>query len=304
MHLKGLCHALLSAMLFGTVTGLSKLLLGSLGPATLGAVTYLGAGMVGLLAVALAPAPSVPPAARKEQGGACFGAALVLGAVVAPLLLMTGLQSTSASLASILTNLEGIATVGLAWLFFREKSDRGSVICILAILAGVACFTFSGNVPLSGNIGPVLVALAYLCWALDINLMRRVTNITMPRAVMIRGFAGAFVMMAVAWLWREPAPGNMALAAGLLTGAVGFGVSFILILNVLPTLGAAKAGAIFASAPIFSYLCSSLLESGTVSPSSAQLVAIVLIVCGIVLAGINAFRAERLEQGLPAPVQV
>jgi drug/metabolite transporter (DMT)-like permease len=292
MYMRGMELAIISAILFGTVTGSSKLLLGSAGPATVGALTYLGAGLVGLLAAALSPVPV------SGKTGNCvsfsFIAALILGAIAAPLLLMTGLQWTTASLASVLTNIEGIATAGLAWLFFREKSDAISIVCIIAILAGVACFTFSEDVVATGSIGPLLVGAAYVCWALDINLMRRVANnITAPRATAIRGIAGAFVMVVVAWLCGETLPDSATLIGGLLTGAVGFGISFILILNALPSIGAAKAGAIFASAPIFSYVCSSLVEGGTFEPSGMQLIAITLIAFGILLTGTNTFLRER-----------
>lgn len=296
--MRGMGLAIISAVLFGTVTGFSKLLLGSAGPATVGALTYLGAGLVGLLAAAFSPAPA------SGNTGNCvsfsFIAALILGAIVAPLLLMTGLQWTSASLASVLTNIEGIATAGLAWLLFREKSDATSIVCIIAILVGVVCFTFSGEVVANGSVGPVLVGAAYVCWALDINLMRRAANMTAARATAIRGIAGAFVMTVIAFLCGETIPDGVTLVGGLLTGAVGFGLSFILLLKALPSIGTAKAGAIFASAPIFGYVCSSFIEGGALEPSRMQLIAIALIAFGVLLACTNAFLCERSKPTLGA----
>jgi drug/metabolite transporter (DMT)-like permease len=294
-HLTGIGLALLSAVLFGAVTVSAKSLLESAGPGTVGALTYLGAGLVGAFA---APAGCVrelrAPGAREDLPA--FAAALVLGAVAAPLLLMTGLQWTSASLASVLANIEGIATAGFAWFLFREKSNLAGMAGVTAILAGVICFTGAEDIGASGGIGPLLISMAYLCWALDLNLMRRVRHIAPATAIAVRGAAGALVMAAVAWVGREALPAGMVAAGALLTGAVGFGISFMMMLKALPLIGSAKAGAIFAAAPIFGYLCSCAAEGGGCELSTARLVAMTLIVLGISMAGAEAFACMRRKQ--------
>jgi hypothetical protein len=49
----------------------------------------------------------------------------VFGGVFGPLLLMLGLARTEAATGSLLLNLEGLFTMGIAWLVFRENVDRG-----------------------------------------------------------------------------------------------------------------------------------------------------------------------------------
>ncbi len=51
---------------------------------------------------------------------------------------MFGLARTDAAGASLLLNLEGLATMGIAWLFFRENVDRRLLLGAFAILAGAA----------------------------------------------------------------------------------------------------------------------------------------------------------------------
>ncbi len=57
------------------------------------------------------------------------------GGVAGPTLLMLGLASTPASSASLLLNLEGLATMVIAWTVFRENVDRRILIGALSILA-------------------------------------------------------------------------------------------------------------------------------------------------------------------------
>ena len=47
----------------------------------------------------------------------------VCGGVLGPLLLMEGLGETSAANGSLLLNLEGLMTMAIAWLVFRENVD-------------------------------------------------------------------------------------------------------------------------------------------------------------------------------------
>src|SRR3546814_14638314 len=49
---------------------------------------------------------------------------ILSGGVAGPVLLMLGLVSTPASSAALLLNLEGLATMAIAWAVFKENVDR------------------------------------------------------------------------------------------------------------------------------------------------------------------------------------
>jgi len=49
---------------------------------------------------------------------------------------MAGLATTPASTASLLLNFEGLATLAIAWLVFRENVDRRLLVDAAAILRG------------------------------------------------------------------------------------------------------------------------------------------------------------------------
>ena len=70
---------------------------------------------------------------------------ILAGGVAGPLLLMLGLSRTDAATASLLLNLEGLATMGIAWLVFRENVDRRLLLGAFAILAGAVLLSWQGG---------------------------------------------------------------------------------------------------------------------------------------------------------------
>ncbi len=105
--------ALLSAALFGASTPLAKLLLDGVDPWLMAGLLYLGAG-VGLAGVHVARGALGVPAAEAplRRADVPWLALVVLaGGVAGPLCLMLGLARTEATSASLLLNLEGLATM-------------------------------------------------------------------------------------------------------------------------------------------------------------------------------------------------
>jgi drug/metabolite transporter (DMT)-like permease len=144
----GALMALLSAALFGASTPLAKLLLGGgADPWLLAGLLYLGSG-VGLalwqlrrrlLGRATAEAP-------LRRGNLPWLSLVVLaGGVAGPLMLMVGLARTPASSAALLLNVEGLATMGIAWVVFRENVDRRLLLGAFAILAGALLLSWRGG---------------------------------------------------------------------------------------------------------------------------------------------------------------
>jgi drug/metabolite transporter (DMT)-like permease len=133
----GVPMALASAILFGASTPFSKLLLSEVDSQLLPGLLYLGAGAglafvhLGRAAVGL-PAPEAP---LRRSDIPWLAAVVLFGGVIGPLLLMLGLARTNAASASLLLNLEGLATMSIAWLVFRENVTDDQ-LGALAILVG------------------------------------------------------------------------------------------------------------------------------------------------------------------------
>src|ERR1700761_2562995 len=158
--------ALLSAGLFGASTPAAKWLLGGVSPWLLAGLLYLGSGL-GLGAVWLArralrlgerEGPLRAGHLPWLVGGGLFGGG------VGPVLLMLGLARTSASSAALLLNLEGLATMAIAWIVFRESVDRRLLLGASAILAGAMLLAWDGGAVGALPFGALLVAGACVAW--------------------------------------------------------------------------------------------------------------------------------------------
>lgn len=82
------------------------------------------------------PAPEAP---LRRSDLSWLLAVVLIGGMAGPLLLMLGLARTDAASASLLLNLENLATMGLAWIVFRENVDRRLLIGAFSIIAGAHC---------------------------------------------------------------------------------------------------------------------------------------------------------------------
>lgn len=266
----GILLALASAVLFGAATPAAKVLLGGAPPVLLAGLLYLGSGL-GLSAwLLLSRWTARRPASSLGLRGAdlaWLAAATCCGGVAAPILLLAGLLSTPASTASLLLNLEGLLTALLAWLVFREHLGARLVLGMATIVAGCTLLGWAGR-PASGSIaGPLAIGGACLAWALDNNLTRKVSGGDAVWVATVKGLgAGAVnVTLALAMGARLPTP-DTALSAGLV-GLLGYGLSLVLFVQALRSLGTSRTTAYFSAAPFAGALFSiSLLGEAVTSP--------------------------------------
>ena len=129
--------ALASAALFGASTPVAKLLLGVTDPLLLAGLLYLGSGIgLGIISLGarLSGRAAEPPLRRHDLPW--LGLIVLFGGVFGPALLMVGLTSASGGAGSLLLSTESLATMAIAWIFFRENVDRRLFAGATAILAG------------------------------------------------------------------------------------------------------------------------------------------------------------------------
>lgn len=161
---EGVSAAILAAVLFGLSTPLAKLLLGELPPLLLAGLLYVGSG-VGLTLLRLARRVRGRETARLARKDVPWlGGAILLGGVLAPVVLMVGLQRTPASSAALLLNLEGVFTALLAWFVFKENFDRRIALGMALIVAGGLVLSWPGDQGIVIPVGALAVVGACLCW--------------------------------------------------------------------------------------------------------------------------------------------
>lgn len=251
----GVPLALGSAVLFGASAPLSKWLLGSVDPWLLAGILYLGAG-IGLALVhwgrpLIGLERVETPLSRSDLPW--LAAVVAFGGVMAPLFLMLGLSLTTASSASLLLNLEGLATMLIAWLVFRENVDRRLLVGAFAILLGAVVLSFdSGGFELAP--GGLWIAAACLCWGIDNNLTRKLSSADPVQIAMIKGLAAGGTNVVLALFLGASLPPLFVIGLGGIVGFLGIGVSLVMFMLGLRHLGTARTGAYFSLAPFIGAL--------------------------------------------------
>ena len=273
----GVPFALASAVLFGASAPFAKLLLGSSDPQLLAGLLYLGAG-IGLAIwqagrSALGLGASEAPLRRGDAPWLI--AIVVFGGVVGPLFLMLGLVRTSAASGSLLLNLEGLATMAIAWVVFQENVDRKLLLGAASILAGAVMLSWQKQgIRIDG--GGLLIAVACLAWGIDNNLTRKLSSADPVVIALIKGVVAGATNLLLALLIGARLPSVGVTGAALVVGFLGVGVSLVLFVLALRDLGAARTGAYFSLAPFLGAAIAIILLNEPVTPQ--------LVVAGVLMA--------------------
>ncbi len=238
-----------AAVLFGLSAPVSKALLDRVGPQMLAGLLYLGAF------VAIGPAARLRPGRRREaplQRSDLPRLAIVVGTggVIAPVLLMLGLQRTSGIAGSLALNMEGPLTLLVGVLIFREYLGRRSWLGSVLIFGGAALLSIEGSNRGVDLLGVLFILLACGGWAIDNNVTQTLTTRDPFAIVTVKTGVAAVVNIGLALLIDDGAmPVASAAVGALALGTFAYGVSVLLDAYALRLLGAAREAAIFATAP-------------------------------------------------------
>ncbi|MEI7535908.1 MAG: DMT family transporter [Comamonadaceae bacterium] len=241
--------ALVAAALFGASTPLAKQFVGDMSALMLAGLLYLGSG-AGLLLVRLLRDRGWHASGVAPKQWLWLLGAIACGGVLAPTLLMLGLARMSAASASLLLNLEGVLTALLAWMVFKEATDRRVVLGMLLIALGALLLAWPDSSQLAvGTAGAALVLAACLCWALDNNLTRQVSSADALFIAGLKGLSAALINIGLGWASAQSLPAWGITGSVLLIGFLGYGLSLALFVVALRHLGSARTGAYFSAAP-------------------------------------------------------
>ena len=249
-------QVLVAAALFGAAAPVAKPLLGVLGTFRLAGLLYLGA------ASAVAPAAlwhGPPDRTSLSRNAKRLAGVVLLGGGLAPLLLFWGLSMASAASVSLWLNLETVATVVLAGLFFREHLHRRTWLGV-ALIVAASLMLASPPAP-GGRLAGLLVALASVCWGVDNNLTALIDGLSPAQTTLLKGVVAGTVNLCLGLcLDGGPAPGRV-VAAALLLGASSYGASLVLYIGGAQQLGAARSQMIFSTASFWGLSVAWLLLS-------------------------------------------
>src|SRR5262245_52075471 len=184
----------LAAVLFGATVPLASLLASETSAPMLAGWLYVGA--------ALAVLPFVggftETAKGIRRGGWLLVVAVVAGGLFGPVLLVAGLARTPAATASLLLNLELVATAVIAAIAFHEHIGRRLALGIGLVLCASVVLTWSGTPEL--RLGALFVVGACVCWGIDNSVTAGLDALVPQHITFAKGaFAGtANIAIAVA----------------------------------------------------------------------------------------------------------
>ncbi|MCX6561787.1 MAG: DMT family transporter [Candidatus Aminicenantes bacterium] len=275
---------LVSAALFGVSPPLAKLLLRDTDPLVLAGLLYAGAGIGLTLYNQLRPRGShagSEPSPLNRKDAPWLAGAIVCGGIAAPILLLLGLSRLSGFSASLLLNLEGVATALLAVLLFGEPAGRRTWAALAAMTAAGFLMSWDVSAGRISALGVLLVLAAMAAWGADNNFTRMIADKNPVRIAQVKGLiAGAFSLGLAAWLGR-PFPHWTYWLAGAALGAFSYGISLVLFIRALSGLGAFRTGAFFSLGPFVGAVLSLVLLRE--APSWPLLPGVLLMLAGTAL---------------------
>lgn len=241
--------ALAAALLFGGSTPLAKQLITHISPILLAGLLYAGSGLGLFIARVIRDKGWSCSGLQKSEWGWLLGA-IAFGGILGPILLMLGLVLTSAATTSLLLNLEAVLTALLAWIVFKENTDFRIVFGMMVIVAGGILLSLpQGQGTEKQLIGPLLIAGACFCWAIDNNFTRMVSTGDPLFIACIKGMTSGLVNIAAALLSGATFPEWPTIVHAIVIGFFGYGASLVLFILALRGLGTARTGAYFSTAP-------------------------------------------------------
>ncbi|MDI6868658.1 MAG: EamA family transporter [Coprothermobacterota bacterium] len=253
--------AFLAAFLYGAGFPVCKIFLAQIDPIPLLSLISFGEGMgFSLILLYQRKREAIPLEAKISRSDLLWLlSSIALGGVIAPTLVLLGLEITPAVTASLLLNFETVATVLIAALFFREAVGGQIWSAVFLILAGSVLLSLDFTSPIGISLGAIAVLMATIFWALNRNIARNISGKDPLQIMMIRGFVAGTCTLIIAFLLGQRILSFWMALLAMLLGFICFGLGYVFELQSLRHLGASRTGAIVTTNPFVSVVFSLIL---------------------------------------------
>lgn len=283
MHKKALLFGLLSGLLFGMATPISKLLLDSLNSYTVAGLLYLGAAVVFLPTILKNRQRDINLPLIRQNWLKLVGI-ILFGGILGPLFLLAGLTTANASSVSIWLNFELIATVMLGVLFFKEHlSKYGALGVLFTLISGII---ISFNETVASLQAGIFIILACVSWGIDNHLTAITDEISSTVTTFIKGLVGGTVNLTLGFLIFEQTDlFQLNALATVLLGMFSYGISIVLYISTSQLIGATRGQILFSISPFWGVVGAAVLLA---EPITLQTIfAFVALTIGIIFSNIR-----------------
>ena len=243
---KAIIYSLLAAAFYAINIPASKLLLSQIGPTTMAALLYLGAGL-GMSVLSIADKSD--RVEKLDRHDLPYTIGMIGLDIAAPIFLMLGISYGTSANASLLGNFEIVTTMLIALLIFKEEVSKRLWAAIVLITLSSAMLSFEGAGSFSFSYGSLFVIAATVCWGLENNCTRNISSKDTYQIVILKGIFSGVGALIIAFIKHETMPSLMYIFAALILGFVAYGLSIFLYVRAQSVIGAAKTSAYYAVAP-------------------------------------------------------
>lgn len=267
---------ILAAILFGSASPLSKLILNSISPFQLAGLLYLGAA-IGVAPGAILKKRLTPIWRISRKSRWLLIGAISCGGILGPLALLFGLKIGQASSVSLWLNLELVFTAMLGHWLFRDRLNRAGWIALIGIVAASLMLTGGGGP--AAVVSGLLVALACLFWGFDNHFTALIDGITPAESTFWKGLAAGSVNLGIGLATAPYVASWQATGAALLVGVFCYGISIVFYITASQKLGATRSQMFFSAAPFFGMGLSVLILGDEIRP--VQMMAALLFIVSL-----------------------
>lgn len=251
----------LSALFFGISPPIAKLLIKDIAPVALAGLLYLGS-FLGLSLYSMFSRKLINPKTNNKIEELELAdipwlvGAIITGGIIAPICMMVGLNYITGFTASLMLNLEGLATVIIAVFFFRENAGKRLWIALVCMTMAGILLSWEPYQGIFSIMGSFLLVFAMFCWGIDNNLTRKISGKNAVQIAQIKGLAAGTTSMLIAYSLGVGIHFDLMVLFALILGALSYGVSLVLFIEALKGLGSARTGTLFSIAPFLGALVS------------------------------------------------
>ncbi|HEY0045701.1 MAG TPA: EamA family transporter [Flavobacterium sp.] len=272
------------ALIWGSSFILIKKGLLGLNPFQLGALRIIFAALF-LLAIGFKSLPVIPRYKWKY-----IAMTAVLGTFIPVFLFSVAQTEISSSVSSILNSLTPLNTLGFGVLAFGLTTKRSQLIGVLIGLAGSALLIFNGalNHPEQNYWYTILVIIASMCYALNVNLIKKHLSDLSPIAISAGNFALMLIPALIVLLCTnfidvvETERVQHSILFVVVLGVFGTGVANIIFFRLIQMSSAVFASSVTYLIPVVAFFWG-LLDNEMLTP--VQFIGAFIILVGVYLSG-------------------
>lgn len=275
--IKAVIFAVLAAAFYAINVPFSKQLLNEVTPTFMASFLYLGAG-TGVGFMYLFHWKSEKKEDRITRADLQYTFGMVLLDILAPIFLMFGVSIGSSANASLLSNFEIAATTLISILLFREKVSAKLWIAIMFITLSSIVLSFESRDSFSFSMGSLFVLLATICWGLENNCTRKISEKSTYEIVTIKGLCCGVGSFIIAKVIGETLPELKYAVLAMLLGFVAYGLSIFMYIRAQRDLGAAKTSAYYSIAPFIGTFLAYVINGEKIT--EAYILGLILMIVG------------------------